>query len=528
MLSELCVRRPVFATMLVTSLVVLGIFSFRDLGVDLFPKADPATVNVRLQLPGASPDEMTTAVVMPMENALSGIAGIDQLTANVSAGGSANITVRFVLERDLDDAANNVREKVAGAMRNVPPEVLPPVIQKADPDAEPIMSIVLASKTMTLRALTEIADKQVKRVHRVGGRRRRRHHERRPGPRDPRRGGHREAERARPVDRPGARRDPEGERRDPGRHHRTGRLGGRPAHARAASTRPASSTTSSSRPSTACRSASPTSATPRTRSRRPASALFLDDGSPAVQLDIRRASGENTIKVTEAIKARLRPIRQTLPAGVSLTLSTDDSRFIYASISSLEEHLIWGSLLAAVVVMFFIRNLRAVIISALAIPASIVATFTLMRGMDFTLNNMTLLAPHAGRRHRHRRRDRRAREHLPLHRGEEVLAVRGGDRGHARGGAAGDGDHAVAGRHLPAGRLHDRLRPPLHLPVRVDDGVRDHGVDDRELHAHADAERAFPEAGRRRARPEDQGPRLLPLDRPASTPGRSSGRSPIR
>ena len=89
MLSELCVRRPVFATMIVTSLVVLGIFSFNDLGVDLFPKADPATVNVRLQLPGASPDEMTTSVVMPMENALSGIAGIDQLTANVSAGGSA-------------------------------------------------------------------------------------------------------------------------------------------------------------------------------------------------------------------------------------------------------------------------------------------------------------------------------------------------------------------------------------------------------------------------------------------------------
>src|SRR6478672_4509218 len=115
MLSEICVRRPVFATMLVASLVVLGIFSFRDLGVDLFPKADPATVSVRLQLPG----------------------------------GSANITVRFVLERDLDDAANNVREKVAGAMRNVPPEVLPPVIQKADPDAEAIMSIQLASKTMT-------------------------------------------------------------------------------------------------------------------------------------------------------------------------------------------------------------------------------------------------------------------------------------------------------------------------------------------------------------------------------------------
>src|ERR1044072_9835256 len=104
MLSELCVRRPVFATMLVTSLVVLGIFSFRDLGVDLFPKADPATVNVRLSLPGASPDEMVTSVVMPMENALSGIAGIDQLQAQVQAAGSENITVRFVVGRNLDAA----------------------------------------------------------------------------------------------------------------------------------------------------------------------------------------------------------------------------------------------------------------------------------------------------------------------------------------------------------------------------------------------------------------------------------------
>src|SRR4029077_12034637 len=147
MLSELCVRRPVFATMLVSSLVVLGIFSFRDLGVDLFPKADPATINVSLRLPGAAPDEMTSAVIMPMENALSGIAGIDQLRANVNAGGNASITVQFLLGRDLDDAANTVREKVAGAMRSVPPEALPPVIQKQDPDADPIMSLVVSGKS---------------------------------------------------------------------------------------------------------------------------------------------------------------------------------------------------------------------------------------------------------------------------------------------------------------------------------------------------------------------------------------------
>ena len=147
MLSELCVRRPVFATMLVMSLVVLGIFSFRDLGVDLFPQGRSGDRQRLAPAAGrvARRDDDRRSI-MPMENALSGIAGIDQLRANVNAGGTASITVRFLLERDLDDAANNVREKVAGAMRNVPPEVLPPVIQKADPDADPIMSIVLVGE----------------------------------------------------------------------------------------------------------------------------------------------------------------------------------------------------------------------------------------------------------------------------------------------------------------------------------------------------------------------------------------------
>src|SRR5919107_3500897 len=141
MLSEICVKRPVFATMLVMSLVVLGIFSFRDLGVDLFPRADPATVNVRLSLPGAS---------------------IDEISARISEGGG-NITVRFVLERDLNDAVNDVREKVSGAIKAVPPELLPPVITKVDPDADPVMSLMVSSDAMSLRTLTEIADKQVSR-----------------------------------------------------------------------------------------------------------------------------------------------------------------------------------------------------------------------------------------------------------------------------------------------------------------------------------------------------------------------------
>ena len=123
---------------------------------------------------------------------------------------------------------------------------------------------------------------------------------------------------------------------------------------------------------------------------RPTSAVWLGD-TPAVMLDIRRAMGENTVAVIEGVRAKLATIERSLPGTVKVTVIRDDSRFIYASIASLEEHLIFGALFATIVVMVFIRNIRAVLISALAIPASIISSFTLMNIMGFTLNNMTLL-----------------------------------------------------------------------------------------------------------------------------------------
>src|SRR3954468_8127740 len=123
---------------------------------------------------------------------------------------------------------------------------------------------------------------------------------------------------------------------------------------------------------------------------RPISGVWLGK-TPAVMLDIRRAMGENTVAVIEGVRAKLTTIQRSLPSSVKVTVIRDDSQFIYASISSLEEHLIFGALFATIVVMFFIRNIRAVIISAVAIPASIISSFTLMNIMGFTLNNMTLL-----------------------------------------------------------------------------------------------------------------------------------------
>ena len=294
-----------------------------------------------------------------------------------------------MLERDINDAANDVREKVSGALRNLPPQVLPPVIQKVDPDSDPIMAIVLSSDTMSLRTLTEIADKQVKRaIETVNG----------VGQVDL--GGGRareihvvvdieklngygltieqvsEAVAAENIEVPGG-------TVEQGKSEILLRTLGRVDAAEEFNHIIIATVND-----TPIRVSDIGYAEDTTE--RPRQAVWLG-GSPAVMLDVRRATGENTIAVVEGVKARLDPVRRALPKEVTLTVTRDDSKFIYGAIASLEEHLLWGSFLAGLVVMFFIRNLRAVIIAWLAIPASIIATFTLMRAMDFTLNNMTLL-----------------------------------------------------------------------------------------------------------------------------------------
>ena len=388
MLSDLCVRRPVFATMLVMSLVVLGTFSFRNLGVDLFPKADPATVSVTLTLPGASPDEMSTSVVEPMEEAISGVSGIDELQSRM-AEGRATVTVRFVLERDINDASNDVREKVASAIRNMPPALLPPVITKVDPDADPVMSLIVSSAGHE----PSDPDRTRRQTDRAGdtngqwGRRGER--ARRACSGNPYRRRRREAQFVRPLDHPGSRRPGCGKHRNARRNGRA-----RQRTAAAQNARPGRRVRGLQRHR---RRDEKRHADPRVghrprrrRFERPISAVWLGK-TPAVMLDIRRAMGENTVAVIEGVRAKLATIQRSIPSSVKVTVIRDDSKFIYASISSLEEHLIFGALFATIVVMFFIRNIRAVIISAVAIPASIISSFTLMNIMGFTLNNMTLL-----------------------------------------------------------------------------------------------------------------------------------------
>jgi HAE1 family hydrophobic/amphiphilic exporter-1 len=386
-LAEFCVRRPAFTTVLIMSLVVTGIFSFRDLSVDLLPKADPATVSVAVRLPGASPDEMSSSIAEPLEQALSGVAGVDQIESRLGVG-SARITIKFVLERDINEAAQDVREKVSGAMGRLPPQVEPPVIAKVDPEAQPIFTIALGGP-QGLRALTEIADKRIRRaleavngvgeVTIAGGRAREVHIEvdiEKLSALGLSAGQVRDAIVSDNVEIPGGRLD-QGDAevmlRTPGRFDRVEEFGQIVV------------TTERGAPIRVADVARVTDAEEEART-----SAFLK-GQRAVVIDVRRQSGQNTLRVIEDLKKALDEVRPQLPPDLTMVYTRDDSRFIYESIASLEEHLLLGSFLASFVVLLFIRNIPATIISALAIPASLIATFTLMRAMDFTLNTMTLL-----------------------------------------------------------------------------------------------------------------------------------------
>ncbi len=392
-LAETCVKYPVFTVMLIAFLVTLGVFSYRGLAVDLFPKADPATVNVEVRLPGATPEEVVTGVVLPLEDAISSVSGIDEITV-YSFEGFADITCTFVLERDIEGAAQDIREKVAGAIDRLPRDTLPPIITKLDPQSDPIMTLLI-SGPMSRRELTEIADKQVRRaIQAVDG----------VGSVDLNGGQGRQirvlldaqkltshnftvldvrsALQRENIEAPGGRMI-------------TGpqELGLRTL-GRVTSAEQFGEIVIGTRGGTPVRVRDVAQVEDGAQELRTWSALFRKGtaAQDVVAIQVLRQSGANTVRVANDVRSKLEELHTQLPPGVQLQVVHDISDFIKASVHSLIEHLIFGSILASMVVWLFIRNWRAVLIAAVAIPASIIATFTLMRGMDFSLNNITLLA----------------------------------------------------------------------------------------------------------------------------------------
>src|SRR5687767_1769331 len=158
-LSEICVRRPVFATMLVSGCVAIGVLSFGDLGVDQFPDVEIPVATVRTSLPGASPEEVETQVTKPIEDVVSTIDGIDELSST-SLEGLSTVTVRFIMDRDRDQAIQDVRDKIATVLQRLPEGTDPPVVTRFDTTAIPVLTLVVSSGR-DLRETTEIAREEV-------------------------------------------------------------------------------------------------------------------------------------------------------------------------------------------------------------------------------------------------------------------------------------------------------------------------------------------------------------------------------
>src|SRR5437016_4138240 len=156
-LAALCVKRPVFATVLILSLTVIGIFSFTRLGVDRFPKIDFPTITVTTLQPGAAPEQIETEITDKIEEAVNTISGIDDLRS-VSSEGISQVIVSFILEKDTDVAAQEVRDKVNGVLPRLPKTIQQPRVDKMDPDAAPVLSLALTA-TQPVRDITEYADK---------------------------------------------------------------------------------------------------------------------------------------------------------------------------------------------------------------------------------------------------------------------------------------------------------------------------------------------------------------------------------
>lgn len=387
-LAEICVRRPVFTWVLVLSLVVLGLFAYPRLGVDRFPNIDIPYVTITTALVGAAPEEIETEVTDKIEEAVNTISGIDQLIS-ISSEGVSQVIVSFELEKDADVAAQEVRDRVNGVLRDLPRDADPPVIAKIDPDAVPVLSVAV-SAPVPIRDVTEFADKTLRRqlesvlgvgqVQLIGGRRRQINIVA-----DPARLAAVQltaAETARALAAQNAQLP--GGRVEQGLRDLALRTYGRV-------TTPAAFGDIV----IATRGGHPIRVSDVARvedGMEDAESVASVNGTPAVVLQVRKQSGTNTIEVVRRVKERLQSLSSQLPEGYKLDIVRDQSDYIVAAVDTVQEHLVLGSLLAAAVVWLFLRRFRPTLIAALAIPSSIIATFAAMHFMGFTLNVITLLA----------------------------------------------------------------------------------------------------------------------------------------
>ncbi|NOT09205.1 MAG: efflux RND transporter permease subunit, partial [Gemmatimonadales bacterium] len=371
------------------ALVLFGVLGYTQLSVREFPDVDPPIVSVSVTLRGANPAVMESAVTDVLEEQLASLEGLRTMTSS-SSEQSSNINLEFNLDRPIEDAAQDVRDIVSRVRGRLPQEIEDPVVNKQDADARPMMFIGVESSQHDLLQLSEIADRILKpRLQTVPGL---------------------------------ARADVRGERRYAMRvwlsvsalaaHDITVQDVVRAIQARNVeipagrieSERREFSVRSLGELKNAEEFANMVVATTGNQVVKLADiakvelgaederSYFRFNGRPAVGLSLVRQSKSNLVEVSDAVREALPDLQAALPPGVTATIGFDQSMYVKRSIKEAEETLVIAAGLVVLIIFMFLRNVRATIIPGLAIPASIVATFAVMNALDFSINNLTLLA----------------------------------------------------------------------------------------------------------------------------------------
>ena len=388
-LSGIAIRRPVFASMVMVGLVVLGLFGFRRLAIDQFPDVDIPVVTVQTTYAGASAQSIEREVTRRLEEAFNPVEGVKTITS-VSLEGVSQVVVEFEIGRNVDVAAQDLRSKIEIIRRDLPDAIDPPVLQKLDPASEPIMSLAMRSASMPIVELTTLADLDIRK--RLEGVR---------GVGEVRLAGGLKREvrvfidptkmqalgvsmedvsnalRAQNLEAPAGRLENRG-------REQLVRVAGRIANPQQFS-----QVIVDDRVGAPVRLGDIARIEDGMEEER---SLALVDGVRAVSLDIQKVSGANTVDVAEGVKAELEAVNKTLPSGVSIQVVRDNSVMIKQSVDDVLHELLLGALLTVLVVMLFLNDWKATTITALALPVSVVSSFVLMNALGFTLNVLTLMA----------------------------------------------------------------------------------------------------------------------------------------
>jgi len=388
-LSDLSIKRPIFASVMMLALVTLGAFSWKRLPVDMFPDVEIPVVTIVTKFPGASPESVEREVSKRIEEAVNPIAGVKKVLS-VSRESVSTVVVEFQLEVKLNDGAQEARAKVAAIRGELPDGIEEPIIQKLDFAAAPIVSLAVRSDVLSPRDLTTLVEKKVKRrfenlpgvgkVDLVGASKREVNVNIDPARLDALGMG---------VDEVIAGIRSENVNTPLGRLTRNGsefplRVSGKPAEVSGFPSLVIARR--GDRPVLLGEVAEVADGIEETRS------LALVNGVPAVALDIQKQSGANTVSVVDRVKKEIARLQAELPAGTRIELVRDASIMIRDSVHDVQVTLVLGGILTVFIVFCFLNSWRSTVITGLTLPISVVSSFIVMNFLGMTLNVMTLMA----------------------------------------------------------------------------------------------------------------------------------------